>query len=194
MIPKNTAKVIIFLLRNTDRTGHNINQIAKSVSISVGSSFKILKDLEKSKIVSSESIGNASYYRLNMDNSEAVKLCELLLLEEKRHLTGYAKLYSESLQEFENAELIIMFGSILKKKEFNDVDMLFITDDAKGVNNFCLELSKLRTKPVIPLILKKKDFINELRNKKEVIISIIKEGIVLKGESIFVEIIKNANE
>jgi len=194
MIPKNTAKLIRFLLRNIDRFGYNINQIAKYLKISVGSSFKILKDLEKNKIVTAQTIGNAVNHNLNLDNPETVKLCELLLLEEKRQLSGYAKLYSESLQEFEKAELIILFGSIFKKKEFNDVDVLFVANKSKEVNDFCLELSKIRTKPVVPLILKKQDLIKELKNGKEAILSLIKEGIILKGESVFVELIKNAKK
>lgn len=192
MISKNTAKVIRYLLRNTERTGYNINQIAKAVKISLGSSFKILKDLEKDKIVIAQNIGNALYCTLNLDNPETVKLCELLILEEKRHLTGYAKLYSESLQEFDKAELIILFGSVLAKREFNDVDVLFVTNKVKEVNRFCLEMSKIRTKPVVPLILKKEDLVKEIKNRKEAILSIIKEGIVLKGESVFVDVIKNA--
>jgi len=192
MIPKNTAKIIRYLLRNTEKTGYNINQIAKSVKISLGSSFKILKDLEKDKILTAQNIGNAIYYTLNLNNSEAVKLCELLILEEKRHLTGYAKLYSESLQNFDKAELIVLFGSVLTKKEFNDVDVLFATNKVKEVNSFCLELSKIRTKPIVPLILKKEGLIKELKNRKESILSVVKEGIILKGESVFVEVIKNA--
>ncbi len=192
MIPKNTAKLIRFLLRNMERYGYNINQIAKYLKISVGSSFKILKDLEKNKIVIAQKIGNALNYTLNLDNQETVKLCELLILEEKRMLGGYAKLYRESLQEFEKAELIILFGSILNKKEFNDVDVLFVANKPKEISDFCLELSKIRTKPVVPLILKKEDLIKELKNKKEAIVSLIKEGIILKGESVFVEVIKNA--
>lgn len=192
MIPKNTARIIRFLLRNTKKTGYNINQIAKSVKISAGSSFKILKNLERTKIVTPQAMGNAIYYILNLDNQETVKLCELLLLEEKRCLRGYAKLYSESIQHFDKAELIILFGSVLTKKEFNDVDVLFVTSRIKDVNTFCLDLSKVRTKPVVPLILKKEDLINELKNMKEVIISIFNEGIVIKGESVFIEVIKNA--
>lgn len=192
MIPKNTIKIIRFLLRNAEKTGHNINQIAKSVKISVGSSFKILKGLEKDKIASSQIIGNAVYYALNLNNPETVKLCELLILEEKRHLTGYARLYAESIEKFDKAELIILFGSVLANKEFNDVDVLFVTNRVKEVNAFCLELSKIRTKPVVPLILKKEDLIKELKSRKESIISIIKEGIVLKGEQIFLDVIKNA--
>lgn len=194
MVTKNTAKLIRYLLRNTEKIGYNINQIAKAVKISVGSSFKILKELEKNKIVMAQTIGNAIYYTLDLNNPEAFKLSELLLLEEKRQLTGYAKLYSDSLWKFDKAELIVLFGSILAKKEFNDVDVLFVTNKVKEVNAFCLDLSKIRTKPVVPLILKKEDFIKELKNRTEAIISIIKEGIVLKGESVFVNIIQNAKK
>ena len=136
MIPKNTAKLMRFLLRNPEK--YNINQIAKAVKISVGSSFKILKDLEKNSIVLAETIGNGGYYGLNLDNPEAVKLCEILLLEEKRQLAGYAKVYAESIKEFNKAELIVLFGSVLKKKEFNDVDVLFVTNNVKAVNDFCI--------------------------------------------------------
>ena len=192
MIPKNTAKLMRFLLRNPEK--YNINQIAKAVKISVGSSFKILKDLEKNSIVLAETIGNGGYYGLNLDNPEAVKLCEILLLEEKRQLAGYAKVYAESIKEFNKAELIVLFGSVLKKKEFNDVDVLFVTNKVKAVSDFCLELSKIRTKPVVPLILKRGDLIKELKSRKEAIVSAIKEGVVLRGESLFVEVIKHAKK
>lgn len=194
MIPKNTAKLLRFLLRNTEKIGYNSNQIAKFLKISVGSSFKILKDFEKDTIVTAQAIGNAVYYNLNLDNSETSKLCELLLLEEKRHLIGYAKLYAESIKEFDKADLIVLFGSVLTKKEFNDVDVLFVTNKVKEVHAFCLEISKIRTRPVVPLILNKEDLIKELKNRKEAIVSLIKEGIILKGESVFVEIIKNAKK
>ena len=35
MIPKNTSKLIRFLLRNIEKYGYNANQIAKSLEISV---------------------------------------------------------------------------------------------------------------------------------------------------------------
>lgn len=194
MIAKNTAKVIRFLLRNKNETGYNINQIAKTLQISVGSSFKILKELEQNKIITLKNIGNASYYSLNLDNQETIKISELLLLEEKRNLKGYPRLYAGPLQSFDKAKLIILFGSVLTKKEFNDIDVLFVTDKIKEVNNYCLELSKLRTKPVVPLILKKEDLIKEINIKNEAVLSIIKEGIIIRGESIFLEVIKNAKK
>lgn len=193
MIPKNTARVIMYLLRNVDEFGYNINQIAKLNKISVGSAFKILKELEKDKIIIKKEISNASHYILNFDNPETTKLCELLLLAEKRSLKGHAKLYADEIVKFKNAEMIIIFGSVLKGKEFNDVDVLFLTNQTKKVNNFCLDISKIRTKPVVPLIMKQEDLIKAMKNKKEAILGMMKEGIVLKGESIFLEVIKNVN-
>ena len=188
-MPKNTAKIIRYLLRNFEL--RNINQISKKLNISVGSAFKILKELEKNKIVLVKKLGNAKYYTLNLKNKETVKICELLLLEEKRNLKDYAKIYADEIKDFKNAELIILFGSILKNKEFNDVDVLFITNNVKEISEFCLNISKVKTKPISPLILRKSDLIKEINNKKDSILNLIKTGVVLKGESIFLEVIKN---
>src|SRR3989344_3933641 len=189
MIPKNTKKIILYLLRNLEIV--NINQISKKLSISVGSAFKILKELEKNNIVLSSNLGNSKFYQINLNNEETLRWCEILLSEEKRNLKGFSKIYSEEIQKFEHAEIIILFGSILNNKNFNDVDVLFITNKPKKVTKFCLNLSKIRTKPVVPLILKKEDFIKEIKNNKEAVLDILKTGIILKGESTFLGILKN---
>ena len=193
MIPQNTTIVIMFLLRNMDKFGYNINQIAKLNNISVGSVFKILKELEKNNLVIKNEISNASHYKLNFDNPETTKLCEFLLLAEKRNLKGYARLYADEVIKFKDAEMMVIFGSVLRGKEFNDVDILFITNQVKKVNNFCLEISTVKTKPVVSLIMKQEDLIKALKQKKEAIVNMMKEGIVLKGESVFLEVMKNVN-
>ena len=193
MIPKNTAMVVMFLLRNTDKFGYNINQIAKLNKISVGSAFKILKELEKDRLILKNEISNASNYTLNFDNPETTKLCEFLLLAERRTLKGYAKIYADELIKFKDAEMMVIFGSVLRGKEFNDVDVLFVTNKVRKVNNFCLEISKVKTKPVVPLIMKQEDLIKALEQKKEAIVNMMKEGIVLKGEAVFFGVVKNVN-
>ena len=190
MIPKNTKKIIIYLLRNLEIV--NINQISKNLEISVGSAFKILKELEKNNLVLSSNLGNAKFYQINLNNEETIKWCEILLSEERRNLKGYSKIYAEEIQKFEHSELIILFGSVLNNKDFNDVDVLFITNKPKEVTRFCLNLSKIRTKPVVPLILKKEDFIKEIKNKKEVALNILKTGIILKGESALLKFSKKS--
>ena len=192
MIPKNTKKIILYLLRNLELV--NINQISKKLNISVGSAFKILKDLDKNNIVLSSNLGNAKFYQINLNNEETIRWCKLLISEERRNLKGYSKIYAEEIQKFEHSELIILFGSVLSNKDFNDVDVLFITNKPKEVTKFCLNLSKIRTKPVVPLILKKEDLIKEIKNKKEVILNILKTGIILRGESVFIEVVKNVKQ
>ena len=189
MIPKNTKKIILYLLRNLELV--NINQISKKLNISVGSAFKILKELEKNNIALSSTLGNAKFHQINLNNEETIRWCEILLSEERRNLKGYSKIYAEEIQRFDHAELIILFGSVLNNKEFNDVDVLFITNKPKEITNFCLNLSKITTKPVVPLILKKEDLINEIKNKKEVVLNILKTGVILKGESEFIGVLKN---
>lgn len=193
MIPKNTEKTVLFLLKNIDEFGYNINQISKLNNISVGSAFKILTELERDKIVFKKEISNASHYKLNLDNNETLRLCELLLLGEKRKLKGHAKVYADEIMKFEQADLIMLFGSVLKGDKFNDVDVLFVSDNVKSVNNFCVEVSKVRTKPVVPLILAGKDLVNEIKQGKEPILDIIRNSVVLKGEAAFLEVIRNVN-
>lgn len=191
MIPKNTAKIIRLLLRRTDRIGLNINQIAKACEISVGSAFKILKSLEKDKLAACRKIGNGSFYTLDLDNKEAVKVCELLLLEEKRNLKGYARLYAKDAEAFDKAKMIVLFGSVLRGNKFNDVDVLFVTDRAKEAADFCDSLSAKRTQIISPLIIPIYDLIREIKRGNPSLASIVKEGVVLKGEGAFVEVIKD---
>ena len=192
MMPKNTKKIILYLLRNLELV--NINQISKLLDISVGSAFKILKELEKNNIVTVSSLGNAKFYQINLNSEETLRWCEILLSEERRNLKGYSKVYAGEIQKFEHAKLIILFGSVLGNKDFNDVDVLFITNKPKEVTKFCLNLSKIRTKPVVPLILKKEDLINEIENKKEVVLNILKTGVIIRGESIFLDVLKNVKQ
>ena len=42
--------------------------------------------------------------------------------------------------------------------------------------------------------LNKKDFISEIIAKKEVVLNIVKTGIVLKGESVLIEVLKNVKQ
>jgi len=69
--------------------------------------------------------------------------------------------------------------------------VLFITDKVKDVNRFCNEISKIRTKPINPLIMKFDDFIKNIKNNN-VILEIINKGIIISGEEKYMEALKNA--
>src|SRR3989344_4932814 len=191
-ITKHTLKIIEFSLRNIYETGFNVNQIAKQLEISAGGAHKIMQELKSMEIVKIIDLKTAIYYRLNLHNPDAIDICKLILRGNKKTISPIAKVYAGEIEKFKPSELIILFGSILAKKEFNDVDALFITDKVKGVNKFCNEISKIRTKPINPLIMTFDDFVNNIKKKNKVILEIINKGIVIKGESTYMEALKNA--
>src|SRR3989304_1158459 len=81
MISGNALKIVNFLLRNIQE--YNINRIARELGISVGSAYKILKILEGKKLIEPKKLGNAMYYKLNLDNRETQKMSEIVLIESK---------------------------------------------------------------------------------------------------------------
>lgn len=192
-ISKNTRKIIEFLLRNIDRIGFNSNQLAKNLKISVGSAHLILQRLKKEDILKITDLKNSIYYRLNLSNSDTIDICKIIIRENKKILLPYIKIYSEEIEKFEKAEIIILFGSILNKKDFNDVDVLFVANKIEEVNKFCSDTSKIRTKPINPLIMKFEDFIGNIKNNNNIIVEIIKKGIIIKGEERYMEALKNAD-
>lgn len=191
-ISKNTSKIIEFLLRNPDKVGFNVNQLARNVKISVGSAHKILQELKKEEIVTAIDMKSSIYYKLNLNNPDTVDICKLTLRKDKRNLPSYVKIYSDEIENFEQADIVILFGSILSKKEFNDVDVLFVTSEIKKVSIFCSEISKIRTKPINPLIMKFDDFVDNIIKENKIILEVLNKGIVIKGEGKYMEALKNA--
>lgn len=196
MLPKNRFKILNFLVRSLEV--HNINQIARILNLSVGSVHKILKDLEKRNIVIAKKLGNAIYYSINFNNESERILSAIILMEDKNNRLNenrLAKVYASDLEKFDS-KLIMLFGSILTKKyQAKDVDVLFIIknkEQVKEINEFCLEISKIRPKNIHPLIMLEQDFIDNLKNKNKAIIDLVKGGTILKGEEVFVRCMKNA--
>ncbi len=192
----NKEKLLAFMLRNIIEK-YSINQLAKEIKISVGSAHKVLKELEKREVVTAEKLANAIFYKINLKNHETRKLCELLLVKDnvqKLKENKYAKIYAEDLKQLEKlSEIIILFGSIITKKEkAQDVDVLFIANKNKAEEliDKCAEISKSRTKIINPLIMTLKDFKDRLNEKDAVIINILRGGIILFGEDELVKLLQ----
>jgi DNA-binding Lrp family transcriptional regulator len=189
---ENKKEIINLVLRNPS-SPHNINQISRTLKISVGSAHKIIKELEKKGVVRSTKLGNAIYYRLNF-NKETIKITSLILAEQKQitFQSPLIKLYGKEIEKIK-AKIIILFGSILEKKEkAGDIDVLFIIpkkEDAKRIYHKCSEISMLKTKQIVPLILTEKDLKEKIEKQEKLILDIIKKGVVLFGEENFIKTI-----
>ena len=197
MFSKNSMRIIEFLLRNLNRE-FNVNQIARNLKISVGSAHKILKSLASKNFINFRKMGNAIFYKLNLENKETQKICEIALIESKNKELSFnpvAKVYAKDIETFGDAKAMILFGSILVKKEkAGDVDVLFVIEDKKAVkkvNEFCLEISKTKTKSIVPLIITERDLKGKFKSGDKVLLEILKTGIILSGEDVIIKSIKD---
>ncbi len=195
MLSTNLIRIIEYFFRNIPNR-FNVNQIARDLRISVGSAYKIVKSLDKRKILISQRIGNGIYYTLNLDNKETENIVELVLIENKNKSLAenpLASVYAKDLQETEKfSRAVILFGSVLDKKKVNDIDALFLIDKGKGkiVEDFCLKLSSLRPKRINPLLMTTSDFKSNIKKQDKVVVNILKKGIIIFGEEKVVKILR----
>jgi len=186
---KNSDKIINYLLRNPF-ANNSINKISHDLRISVGSAFKLLKQMESRGLVTSKSAGRALFYALNFTNPETRKLAELVLLKDGTNLNPLSMVVKRDLEKV-NADAIILFGSVLSKKEPSDIDVLIVTGkkDVKKLQNSLKEVSRLHVKTISPLFLTPKDLKIGFRKQDEVVVDIIKSGKVVRGEDEIVKIL-----
>ncbi len=194
MIPAHTKEIIAFLLRRIHEPGYNVNQLARELNMSVSNAHKIVTELKAKKMLKVVDLKTAIYYSINLMNPDTVDICKIILREQQRNLKPQAKPYAEEVKKFDKSLFTIIYGSILLKRDFRDVDVLFISDKVKDVQDFCAMVSKIRTKPIDPLIMTRKDFIMNLKKKDPVVLNIITNGIVIKGEDKFMETLQHGQD
>ncbi len=81
MITEKQKQIIRLLL--TNKEGYNVNQIARTLDISVSWVHETLKVLEKEGLLVSARIANAIFFKLNWENPKTEKICDFILLDEK---------------------------------------------------------------------------------------------------------------
>jgi len=184
----NEEEAILKILKNPYES-YNSRSLSKIIGISHAGMFKLLKKLEKERILVSKSIGKARIYSINFENSLALKRAELALMLEAnnnlRWIEEFKKLKSE-------ANFIILFGSITRnEKEAKDVDLLVVADKDKFkiINQIISDKNKITAKRIHLILQSKEDFKKDLKNKNKATIEIIKTGSILFGQEEFVKIL-----
>ncbi len=196
MLPNNLSRIIEYLFRNIPNR-FNVNQIARGLKISVGSAYKILKLLNQKGILISQNIGNGIYYTLNLVNEQTKSMVKLVLIENKNKFlekTPQAAIYAKDLKEAEKfCKSVILFGSILERKDAKDVDVLFIVTKGKTkkIEDFCLALSNSRPKRISPLIMTAADFRKNIARKDMIVTGVLRRGMIVFGEDTITRILGN---
>lgn len=182
MITKNEKKVLRFLFSLVGEDC-SVNEVSRQCNLSPNGAFKILKKLEKEKILIPKKISSIKFYKLDFENPNTKNFLELALSQE---LTGRVKFRADDLNQLKELTYVcIIFGSYIDlKKSPKDMDVAFILDKNK-FNSFKNKSSKIyQTIPikVHDVLQTKEDFAENLAKRDKILLEIIKKGIILWGQ------------
>src|SRR3989344_9570230 len=174
-------KEIVLRLFKDFTVEYNASSVAKILNKTRAGAFKALHSLEQDSIVKGRNMGRARFYRINLEDEYARKNVETLLMEEAKNYTRWK---DELSQLFGLANIVILFGSIIKNEEkANDIDLLLVFDikNNSKINQFIKEKNQLLIKKLHPIKQTKGDLIKNIIKRDKVVIDAIRSGIVLHG-------------
>ena len=140
-------------------------------------------------------MGNAIFYKPNLDNEYVLKLLELIFLEHGG-LSSFVKGWIYDLRSFiPDTKALFLFGSILtKEKSAGDVDVCFILKDAKDYGRLqsgVAEMNRKNRLKIHPLYLIEGEFEKKLKVKDKPLVDMVRTCVVVHGPELFVGVLKN---
>ena len=174
---------------------YNSYNIKEKLGISGVGSLKLLRTLREKNLLIGERMGNAIFYKPNLNNDYLLKLLELIFLD-RSGLSSFVKGWIYDLRSFiPDTKAIFLFGSILTKdKSAGDVDVCFILKDAKDYGKLQSRVAEMNRKnrlKIHPLYLTEGEFEKELKEKDKPLVDMVKTCIVVHGQELFVKVLKN---
>jgi len=173
-----------------------ITSLSNEIKISRVGIWKVLKKLEKEKLINLIQIGkgktSTSSIRLNWENSILEKRLSLILTEE---VLNYQRWLSNFEELKDKTEFTLLYGSVLiSSKEANDIDILEVVSNKKNfleIEKIIQKSQKSQIKKIHSESFTKSEFKNELKKPNKIFIDAIKKGIVLFGQENFIKFIRD---
>lgn len=190
-ISKTEMEFLLLLLKSPEQQ-FNANTISKELNISPMGALKIARKLEKEGVIASKEMGRAKFYSICFENSYAGQYLRFLLLREAEQALPYVKMWVRELRKIKNAELAIIFGSVLEKREkANDIDVLLIAaqEQFAALKKEVERINAVNAKKIHPVYLGNDIYGKSLKEIGGAFPDAIK-GIVAFGEDKFIELIK----
>ncbi|MEA2036544.1 MAG: winged helix-turn-helix domain-containing protein [Nanoarchaeota archaeon] len=187
----NNEMIFILSVFKSPEKDYNASNMAQHLGISPMGALKIARRLEKEGILKSKQIGKARIYQINMTNNYAKEYIRFLLRREAEQAPAYVKVWVKELRKIKNADMGILFGSVIRKKEANDIDALLVTNQKRfsKLKKEVDSINLINIKRLHPMYQSKKDVKVNIKKEDKALLSAIK-GIVAFGEDKLINLIE----
>lgn len=187
----NNEMLLIATILKSPEVPYNANTLANILEISPMGAWKIAQKLQKEDILHADKIGNAHILKLNLANEYARNYMRFVLAREIEIAPPYVKRWITELKKIKHAELIILFGSVLRKHEdARDIDALIVTDNKqfKMLKKEIEDINFLNDKKVHPIYQTKEDLRKNIAKRDKIVLNAIK-GLMVSGQDAFIEVL-----
>ncbi len=176
---------------------YNPRQLAQILNTNHAHTNKLCNLLADKKLLIKENMGNSVFFSYEYGNKLAIKFMEYLLSLEEEEFPKWLSVLSHSLKKFKDyIEMGLVFGSSIKTRGFNDIDVLLMYDaekskDIKRIKDD-IRKSELVEKPIRYLDITENDI---FQNKEDKIFhSIVADSLIFHNPEKYAEIIKKCRK
>ena len=176
---------------------YNARQLARILNVNHSHASKLCNILADKKLLVKEDIGNSTFFSYRYDNKLAIKFMEYMLSLEENDFPKWLSALSHSLKKLNGCiEMGLVFGSSVKTKDFNDVDILLMynSEKAKDVKKIKdgIRKSELVEKPIRYVDITEKDILQNKENK--IFYNMLSGSVVFNNPEKYVEIVRKCRE
>ena len=176
---------------------YNARQLARILNINHAHANKLCNILLDKKLLSKEEIGNSVFFSYEYENKLAIKFMEYMLSLEEKEFPKWLSVLSHSLKKFKDSiEMGLVFGSSIKTKDFNDIDVLLMynAEKSKDIKKIKDEIrkSELVEIPIRYVDITEKDILLNKENK--IFYNILSGGLIFHNPEKYVELVKKCRK
>ena len=176
---------------------YNSRQLARLLKINHAHANKLCKLLVNKNILVKEEIGNSIYFSYNYDNDLSIKFIEYVLSMEEKNFPKWIMVLLHSLNKFKPyIQLGLVFGSSIKTKDFQDIDVLLMyeTNKSKDVKKIKdkIRQSELMEKSIRYVDITEKDIL--LNKEDNIFYNMLSDNLIFYNPEKYVEVIRKCHK
>ena len=176
---------------------YNARQLARILNINHAHANKLCNILADKQLLTKEKIGNSVFFSYEYGNKLAIKFMEYMLSLEEKEFPKWLSVLSHSVKKFKDCiEMGLVFGSSIKIKDFNDIDVLLMynAEKSKDVKKIKDEIrkSELVETPIRYVDIAERDIL--LNKEDKIFYNILSESLVFHNPEKYVEVVRKCRK